>query len=105
MSLGRGGVLIVDGQTHIVGIADVSVSGAYLTTGAPVVAGDTCVLKLTPMKGRIQLAVRVRVVRVAQSGEESDHHPRGVAVQFLETDPDTLDLLDRFVGRGPDLVP
>jgi hypothetical protein len=105
MSLGRGGVLVVDGRTHIVGLADVSVTGAYLTTGAPVVPGETCVLKLAPVKGRVQLALRVRVVRVAQSGEELAHHPRGVAVQFLEIGPDTLDLLESFVGRGPDLLP
>jgi hypothetical protein len=105
MSLGRGAILVAAGRAHIVGIADVSVSGAYLTTSAPVGAGDTCVLKLSPVKGRVQLALRVRVVRVAQSGEESGHHPRGVAVQFLEIDAPTLELLETFVGRGPDLVP
>ncbi len=105
MSLGRGAVLVAAGRGHIVGIADVSTSGAYLTTSAPVAEGDTCILKLAPVKGRVQLALRVRVVRVAQSGEESNHHPRGVAVQFLEIDPSTLDLLETFVGRGPGLVP
>ena len=105
MTFGRGGVLVADERTHIVGLRDVSITGAYLMTSAPVREGDACLLKLSPVRGRVQLALRVRVVRVEPSGEESALQRRGVAVQFLENDPDTLELLEGFVGRGPDLVP
>ena len=105
LPLGRGAVLVVAGRTHIVGMADVSVTGAYLTTRAPVVEGDMCQLKVAPVPGRVQLALRVRVVRIAQSGEESGHHPRGVAVEFVGLEPDTSELLASYVGRGSDLVP
>ena len=46
LPFGRGAVLVVGERAHIVGIADVSVSGAYLTTRAPVSAGETHVLKV-----------------------------------------------------------
>jgi hypothetical protein len=86
-------------------MADVSVTGAYLTTRAPVVEGALYELRVAPVPGHVQLGVRVRAVRIVQSGEESGHHPRGVAVEFVGLEPGTRELLASYVGRGPDLVP
>jgi hypothetical protein len=105
MPLGRGAVLVVDGRTHIVGLADVSVTGAFLTTRAPVAPGKVCELRVAPVAGRVQLGLCARVVRVAQDGEEDGHHPRGVAVEFVGLAPDVRDLLAGYVGAGPNLVP
>lgn len=105
MPLGRGAVLVVDGRTHIVGVADVSLTGAFLTTRAPVAPGKVCELRLAPVAGRVQLGLCARVVRLAQGGEEASHHPRGVAVEFVGLAPEVQELLAGYVGQGPDLVP
>ena len=101
LPFGRGAVLLVGERAHIVGVADVSVTGAYLSTHAPVAVGETHVLKLLILPERVELALRAEVVRVAQAAHESPQHPRGVAVRFLDTDPDSLSRLSAFVAREP----
>ena len=101
LPFGRGAVLVVGERAHIVGVADVSVTGAYLSTHAPVAVGETHVLKLLILPERVELALRAEVVRVAQAEHESPQHPRGVAVRFLEPDPDSLARLSAFVAREP----
>ena len=101
LPFGRGAVLVVGERAHIVGVADVSVTGAYLSTHAPVAVGETHVLKLLILPERVELALQAEVVRVAQAEHESPQHPRGVAVRFLEPDPDSLSRLQAFVAREP----
>jgi hypothetical protein len=101
LPFGRGAVLVVGERAHIVGLADVSVTGAYLSTHAPVAVGETHVLKLLILPERVELALQAEVVRVAQAEHESPQHPRGVAVRFLEPDPDSLARLQAFVAREP----
>jgi hypothetical protein len=101
LPFGRGAVLVVGERAHIVGVADVSVTGAYLSTHAPVAVGETHVLKLLILPERVELALRAEVVRVAQAAHESPQHPRGVAVRFLEPDPESLTRLSAFVAREP----
>ena len=101
LPFGRGAILEVGERTHIVGLADVSVTGAYLTTRAPLSVGDTYVLRLLMVPERIEMALRAEVVRVAQSDHESTDHPRGVAVRFLEVDDDARERLQVYVARGP----
>ncbi len=101
LPFGRGAILQVGERTHIVGLADVSVTGAYLTTRAPLSVGDTYVLRLLMVPERIEMALRAEVVRVAQSDHESTDHPRGVAVRFLEVDDDARERLQIYVARGP----
>jgi PilZ domain len=100
LPLGRGAVLLVGDRAHIVGVADVSVTGAYLTTRAPVAAGETHVLKLLVMPARVELVLRVEVVRVSLAAHESTAHPRGVAVHFVDVDEATRRHLDAFVTRA-----
>jgi hypothetical protein len=59
------------------------------------------VLKLLILPERVELALRAEVVRVAQAAHESPQHPRGVAVRFLEPDPESLTRLSAFVAREP----
>jgi hypothetical protein len=101
LPFGRGAILEIGERTHIVGLADVSVTGAYLTTRAPLTVGDTHVLRLLMVPERIEMALRAEVVRVAQSDHESTDHPRGVAVRFLEVDDDARERLQIYVARGP----
>jgi len=101
LPFGRGAVLLVGERAHIVGLADVSVTGAYLSTHAPVAVGETHLLKLLILPERVELALQAEVVRVAQAEHESPRHPRGVAVRFLELDPDSLARLSAFVAREP----
>ena len=101
LPFGRGAVLLVGERAHIVGVADVSVTGAYLSTHAPVAVGETHVLKLLILPERVELALQAEVVRVAQAEHETPRHPRGVAVRFLEHDPDSLARLSAFVAREP----
>jgi hypothetical protein len=101
LPFGRGAVLVVGDRTHIVGLADVSITGAYLTARAPVSAGEIHVLKVLLLPARMEIALKVEVVRVSLEDPESLDHPRGVAVRFLDVDERARDLLQGFVGREP----
>ena len=85
MPFGRGAVLVIGGRTHVVGVADVSVTGAYLTTRAELAAGESHVLRLLLLPDTTEVELRVEVVRVVKAEYESPGHPRGVAVRFVET--------------------
>jgi hypothetical protein len=101
LPFGRGAVLKVGDRSHIVGLADVSVSGAYLTTRAPVSVGETHELSLLMLPDHVEIALRVEIVRVAQQANESKRHLRGVAVRFLELDSEMKRRLNAFVSREP----
>jgi hypothetical protein len=105
LPFGRGAVLLVGQRAHIVGVADVSVTGAYLMTRAPLTPGETHVLKLLVMPARVELLLRVEVVRVSQAEHESTAHPRGVAVHFVDVDDATRRHLDAFVTRASGGIP
>ena len=101
LPFGRGAVLVVGERSHIVGVADVSVTGAYLTTRAPVAAGETHLLKLLLLPSRVEIALRAEIVRVSLAAHESPDHPRGVAVRFLDVDQASRAELEAFVAREP----
>jgi hypothetical protein len=101
LPFGRGAVLMVGERSHIVGLADVSVTGAYLSTRAPVSAGEAHVLKLLLLPARVEVSLRAEVVRTCLAEHESPDHPRGVAVRFLDLDEGSRELLKSFVSRGP----
>jgi hypothetical protein len=101
LPFGRGAVLVVGERAHIVGVADVSVTGAYLTTRAPVSPGETHLLKMLILPDRVEVALKAEIVRVAQSVHESPDHPRGVAVRFLDPDERAVARLRAFVAREP----
>ena len=99
LPFGRAAVLVVGERAHIVGVADVSVGGAYLTTRAPVSAGETHVLKVLILPARVEVALRAEIVRVSLADHESLDHPRGVAVRFVDVDETSRELLQAFVAR------
>ena len=101
LPFGRGAVLMVGARAHIVGIADVSVTGAYLTTRAPVSAGETHVLKVLILPNRVEVSLPVEIVRISIADHESSDHPRGVAVRFTDLDHSSRGLLEAFVTREP----
>jgi hypothetical protein len=101
LPFGRAAVLVVGERAHIVGIADVSISGAYLTTRAPVSAGETHVLKVLLLPARVEVVLRAEIVRVSLAAHESLDHPRGVAVRFVDLDEASGALLRAFVAREP----
>jgi hypothetical protein len=100
LPFGRGAVLMVGGRAHIVGLADVSVTGAYLTTRAPVSVGDAHLLRLLLLPDTVEVELPVEIVRVAQADVESPDHPRGVAVRFLELNEKAARQLRGFIARG-----
>ena len=101
LPFGRGAVLVVGERSHVVGVADVSVTGAYLTTRAPVAAGETHLLKLLLLPSRVEIELRAEIVRVSLAAHESPDHPRGVAVRFLDVDQASHAELEAFVAREP----
>jgi hypothetical protein len=101
LPFGRGAVLLVGERAHIVGVADVSVTGAYLTTRAPVSAGETHVLKLLLLPTRVEVSLRAEIVRVSLAAHESPDHPRGAAVRFVDVDEASAAQLRDFVAREP----
>jgi hypothetical protein len=100
LPFGRGAVLMIGGRAHIVGLADVSVTGAYLTTRAPVSVGDAHLLRLLLLPDTVEVELPVEIVRVAQADVESPDHPRGVAVRFLELNEKAARQLRGFIARG-----
>ena len=98
LPLGRGGTMLVDGRTHIVGLADLSATGAYLITRIHLRRGEE--VRLVVLPGGGELALRARVVRVVQGSQEKDHHPRGVAVHFVGLDEAARARLETFVKAG-----
>ena len=102
LPFGRAAVLSVNGRDHIVGLADVSATGAFLiTTVSSFSVGQPVVVKVMPIPGRREVSLPGRVVRVAQTGEESPQHPHGVAVQFSGLDQRTREILEDFVNHVP----
>jgi hypothetical protein len=101
LPFGRGAVLVVGERAHIVGVADVSITGAYLTSRAPVAAGETHLLRLLLLPTRVELEIPAEIVRVSLAEHESPDHPRGVAVRFRELDERARELLTSFVARDP----
>lgn len=101
LPFGRGAVLLVGERAHIVGLADVSVTGAYLTTRAPVSAGETHLLRVLVMPARVEVVLKAEIVRVSLAEHESSAHPRGVAVHFVEVDDVSRGHLEAFVSQQP----
>ena len=101
LPFGRAAVLSADGRDHIVGLADVSATGAFLITKVSFPTGQEVVVKMVPIPGRREISLPARIVRVAQTGEESPQHPHGVAVQFTGLDLRTREVLEDFVNHAP----
>ena len=99
LPFGRGAVLVVGERSHIVGLADVSVTGAYLMTRAPVTAGETHALHILSAPTRAKLALKVEIVRVSLADHESPNHPRGVAVRFVDLDEAARRFLKALTAR------
>ena len=99
LPFGRGAVLVVGDRVHIVGLADVSITGAYLSTRAPVSVGDTHLLRLLLLPDTVEVELQAEIVRIAQVDVESPDHPRGVAVRFLEPNQKAITRLQAFVAR------
>jgi hypothetical protein len=101
LPFGRGAVLLVGERPHIVGLADLSVGGAFLRTSATaiVAVGERHVLRLLLLPDRTEFEIQAEVVRVVES-QESDDHPRGVAVRFLDTDEPLRQKILAFIERG-----
>jgi Tfp pilus assembly protein PilZ len=94
----------VNGRTHIVGLGDVSASGAYLIARVAVQVGDEHLLRVLVVPALHELTLRARVVRIVEDGaSESAHHPRGIAVSFVDVDADTRARLESFVKAGEPL--
>ena len=101
LPFGRGAVLQVGDRAHIVGVADLSITGAFLSTRAPVSVGETHVLRLLILPERIELSMQAEIVRLAQAATESEHHPRGVGVRFVNLDDAVKEYLAFYVARRP----
>jgi PilZ domain len=98
LPFGRGAVLVIGDRAHIVGLADLSVTGAYISTRAPVSVGDSHLLRLLLLPDTVEL--QAEIVRVAQADAESPDHPRGVAVRFLEPGEKAVGQLRAFIARA-----
>jgi hypothetical protein len=51
------------------------------------------------LPARVEVALRVEIVRVSLADHESADHPRGVAVRFVGLDETSSALLEAFVTR------
>jgi len=97
LPFGRGGVLKVDGRNHIVGVVDVSVGGAYLATRTVLPPARSLSLMLRLPSG-VELLLECEVLRVSQQADESQAHPRGIAVRFQELDERAKEHLEEFIA-------
>jgi Tfp pilus assembly protein PilZ len=93
-------VLTSEGRTHIVGLADVSVTGAYVTTQAPLTEGALCSLAISIPFDHPELRLAARVVRVIHPTKWPQARRKGVALHFEEVDEASLTRLRQFVERS-----
>lgn len=100
LPFGRGAVMVVGERAHIVGLADLSVTGAYLSTRAPVSVGETHALRLLLLPDTVEVELQAQIVRVAQVDIESPDHPRGVAVRFVAPGAKAMGKLEAFIARA-----
>jgi hypothetical protein len=100
LPFGRGAVLTCQGRNHIVGLADVSVTGAYVTTQAPLAEGALCSLAISVPFDHPELRLQVRVVRVVEPTKWPLARRRGVALSFEDVDEASLARLRVFVERS-----
>jgi hypothetical protein len=100
LPFGRGAVLVVGNRSHIVGLADLSITGAFLSTRAPLRVGETHVLRLLLLPETVPVEFEAEIVRIAQAELESRDHPRGVAVRFRDLSEKATALLKSFIARG-----
>ena len=98
LPLGRGAVLVAGGRSHIVGLADVSTTGAYLLARAPLAAGETHLLRILTAPTRAEIALKIEIVRVSLADHESAEHPRGVAVRFVDVDEQARGFLEAMIA-------
>lgn len=105
LPFGRGAVLQVGERAHIVGVADISVTGAFLSTRAPVAVGETHTFRLLVLPERVEISIKAEIVRLAQTANESSHHPRGVGVRFVDLDDHVREYLAFYVARKPNPRP
>ena len=105
LPFGRGAVLQVGERAHIVGVSDISVTGAFLSTRAPVSVGETHIFRLLVLPERVEISIKAEIVRLAQTANESSHHPRGVGVRFIDLDDHVREYLAFYVARKPNPRP
>jgi hypothetical protein len=99
LPFGRGAVLSCGGRNHIVGLADVSVTGAYVTTQAPLAEGALCTLAISIPFDHPELRLQALVVRVVEPTKWPQARRRGLALQFEDVDEASLARLRVFVER------
>jgi hypothetical protein len=96
----RGGVLNVDGQSHIVTIVDLSSDGAYLATRVDVPEGaDLRLTTVLPRSGR-QVTLPCEVVWRSERFEADTARPAGMAIRFLRKEPAVHDHLESISAEG-----
>jgi hypothetical protein len=87
----RGGVLSVDGRSHIVVVTDLSPGGAFLATRAEVPEGHAVSLRVVlPRDGR-EAEIPCDVVRRSHAG---------LAVRFQHLEPSLAERVEEFTEHG-----
>ena len=99
LPFGRGAVLVTAHSSHIVGLVDLSVGGAYLASRTPVAPGQQIALKLLLTLG-VAVVLPAEVVRVVTRRESPDAYPPGIAIRFLDMEADLRARLAFFVEEG-----
>jgi Tfp pilus assembly protein PilZ len=99
LPFGRGAVLQISDRSHVVGLADLSEGGALVLTRASASVGDTGLLRLSMVSRRVELALPCAVVRVVNG--PSGTPQKGLALRFVDPDPEALAAIASFVARVP----
>jgi len=96
----RGGVLEVDGRSHVVAVADLSPQGAFLQTRASVKSGQSLRLRvILPRDGREAL-LPCRLVRRRERYDPASGQPAGIAVRFQRLDAAVRQRVEEFSREG-----
>jgi hypothetical protein len=108
----RSAVLELPEQSHIVVLADLSVEGAFLTTRVPVdlpspATGQTMRLRIVAPRHSREVSVPCELVWRSDRFDAASGRPAGIAVRFLELDPEMHHWIDEFALEGfrPSAVP
>ena len=101
----RSAVLELPEQSHIVVLANLSVEGAFLTTRVSVdlpspASGQRMNLRIVAPRHSREVAIPCELVWRSDRFDASSGRPAGIAVRFLEIDPEMHHWIDEFALEG-----
>ncbi len=97
----RSAVLELEGKNHIVAVADISSTGAFLSTSLEANANRLLRLKVILPGETRDVQIDCRVVRRSETPDVETGRPPGLAIRFEGLEPAIRRRLEEFTAESP----